>query len=92
MQKLTVPKVLFTITQLTYLKGDNFMKKHILLEKAHCYTEPTEQLIRSEFIYDEQMGVWVNSLTGDAMMLSGDSCRPMTKKEDRETGEDQKGE
>lgn len=68
------------------------MRKHILLEKAFSYPEPTEKLIPQNYTFVEQCGYWKDSMTGEIMMLSNHPCRPQTKKEDRETGEDQKGE
>jgi len=68
------------------------MKQHILLDKAYCYPEPTETPRPENCTFAEKSGYWKNNITGDAMMLSNDPRRPQTKKEDRETGEDQKGE
>ena len=68
------------------------MKKHILLDKAHCYSEPNETAILGNYEFAEHNGYWKNIDTGEIMMLSVDFQRPQTKKEDRETGEDQKGE
>ena len=68
------------------------MKQHILLEKAYCYREPTSISMPEEYTFSEQKGYWMNSITGEVMMLSSDPRRPQTKKHDIETGEDQKGE
>ncbi|MFV0399617.1 MAG: hypothetical protein ACK5LX_03235 [Oscillospiraceae bacterium] len=68
------------------------MKQHILLEKAHCYPNPTETPMPEGCTFAEQNGYWTNNSTGEIMMLSDDPHRPQTKKCDRETGEDQKGE
>jgi hypothetical protein len=68
------------------------LKAHILLEKAHRYVKPIQNPIPSNYTFSERKGYWRNRSTGEIMMLSNDSCRPQTKKEDRETGEDQKGE
>jgi len=68
------------------------MRKHILLEKAHSYTEPNEIPMPENYSFAEQRGYWRNTDTGEIMMLSDDPRRPQTKKADRETGEDQKGE
>ncbi|MFR1723041.1 hypothetical protein [Emergencia timonensis] len=68
------------------------MKEHILLEKAFRYTEPTHIEPPAGYEYQPQRGYWANINTGEALMM-GDDPRPMqTKKCDRETGEDQKGE
>ncbi|MEA4898653.1 MAG: hypothetical protein VB115_10455 [Christensenellaceae bacterium] len=68
------------------------MKKHILLEKAFSYPEPQGSLAPEGCTFSEQSGYWVKATTGEPMMRSNDPKRPQTKKADRETGEDQKGE
>ena len=68
------------------------MKQHILLEKAHCYLAPAEIPMPINCTFAEKSGYWINNATGEIMMLSNDPHRPQTKKMDRETGEDQKGE
>lgn len=68
------------------------MKKHILLEKAYCYTEPIEVEMPKRYIFDEEKGYWRDIETNKIMMLSEDMRKQQTKKQDRETGEDQKGE
>lgn len=65
------------------------MKQHI---NVYIYPEPAEILRPLHFQFFEENGYWKNPITGEIMMLSKDSCRQQTKKEDRETGEDQKGE
>lgn len=68
------------------------MKDHILIEKAHRYTEPTAVPVPQNCVFQEQSGYWTNRLTNEVMMLSNDPRLPQSKKCDRETGEDQKGE
>lgn len=68
------------------------MAQHILLEKAYCYPEPTGTLKPENCTFAEKNGYWKNNTTGEIMMLSNDPRRPQSKKCDRETGEDQKGE
>lgn len=68
------------------------MKQHILLERAHRYSEPRHISLPTGYVFSEENGYWVNSENGNALMLSKDARRQQTKKEDRETGEDQKGE
>lgn len=68
------------------------MAQHILLEKAYSYPEPTGTPMPDNCTFAEQSGYWRNNTTGEIMMLSDDPLRPQTKKSDRETGEDQKGE
>lgn len=68
------------------------MKKHILLEKTFCYSEPKAISVPQNCIYDAKKGYWIDNDTAKAMMLSNDPRRPQSKKADIETGEDQKGE
>ncbi len=68
------------------------MKKHILLDKAYSYSEPTMVPIPEGYSFNERKGYWTNNITGEVMMLSDDRRLPTSKKCDRETGEDQKGE
>lgn len=68
------------------------MRQHILIEKAYTYPEPIGVFTPQDYDFLEKSGYWKNTLTGEIMMLSKESYRPQTKKEDRETGEDQKGE
>ena len=68
------------------------MKEHILLDKAYCYPEPTRTPFPQNCTYIEKSGYWKNDVTNEIMMLSNDPRRPQTKKQDIETGEDQKGE
>lgn len=67
------------------------MNKHILLEYAHCYDEPRTVSYPINYNFSDEKGYWLNS-QGEALMLSKDARLQRTKKEDRETGEDQKGE
>ena len=68
------------------------MKKHILLENAYRYPEPQGTLAPDNCTFSGTSGYWVEDSSGQAMMLSDNPKRPETKKADRETGEDQKGE
>ncbi len=68
------------------------MKEHILLKKAYRYPEPITSLAPEGCTFSEQSGYWVNATTDEVMMLSKDPRRPQSKKQDIETGEDQKGE
>ncbi len=67
------------------------MKKHILLEKAFKYTEPIHTPTPEGYSFNTSKGYWVDN-DGSAMMMSNAMNLPQTKKCDRETGEDQKGE
>jgi len=68
------------------------MMQHILLEKAVRYSVPVSEPIPQDCTFQEKHGYWTKNSTGEIMILNDDSCRQVTKKEDRETGEDQKGE
>ena len=60
------------------------MKQHILLEQAHRYPSQTAVNSLKGCSFQQEKGYWV--------MESDDPKPPTTKKCDRETGEDQKGE
>lgn len=68
------------------------MKQHILLEQAHRYPSQTAVNSLKGCSFQQEKGYWVNNSAGQAMMESDDPKPPTTKKCDRETGEDQKGE
>lgn len=55
-------------------------------------SEPTMVPIPEGYSFNERKGYWTNNITGEVMMLSDDRRLPASKKCDRETGEDQKGE
>ena len=68
------------------------MRKHILIERAKSYPEPTDRLTPEGYTFSSRGGYWADNQHGKPLMLSNDPKRPQTKKCDRETGEDQKGE
>ena len=68
------------------------MKQHILLEKAHRYDSPRQIDYPDDCTYQKEKGYWTVNSTGHVMMESPKPKPPVTKKADRETGEDQKGE
>ena len=68
------------------------MKRHILLEKAFCYPDHIEIAIPENCTFAENSGYWIDNFTGEIMMLSTNPQHLQTKKFDRETGEDQKGQ
>jgi len=68
------------------------MKEHILLIKAKRYEVETILPVPNNCIFQASSGYWVNTITGDPMMLGDNPNKPITKKYDIETGEDQKGE
>ena len=68
------------------------MKEHILLEKAHRYTVPPVVPVPRDCVFQEKSGYWTKCSTNEIMVLSSDRPLLQSKKCDRETGEDQKGE
>lgn len=68
------------------------MKKHLLLEKAYIYPLERDEANLSDYLYDTEKGYWLNKETQGAFILEPSARRPQSKKCDRETGEDQKGE
>ena len=68
------------------------MSQHILIEKAYTYPEPAEISRPPHYQFFDKNGYWKNPITDEIMMLGKHTFRQQTKKEDRETGEDQKGE
>lgn len=65
---------------------------HFILDKAHRYDEPVKDPIPENGIYDENSGYWRSNKTGDPLVTIEGFRDTNTKKADRETGEDQKGE
>lgn len=65
---------------------------HILIRCAKKYPTPKPLLASESSYYDLESGYWRLMSNGLPMMLDGDSPRPTSKKYDRETGEDMKGE
>ena len=65
---------------------------HILLEQAFKYAKRKEIKPPSGFYYNRFCGVWL-SLEGSSLLINTkDFPHVSTKKCDRETGEDQKGQ
>ena len=67
-------------------------RKHILIERAHAYTPSTQDCSPSGCHYDISTGAWITDNTGELLVDSKNRPRPVTKKSDFETGEDQKGQ
>lgn len=65
---------------------------HFILEKAHRYDDPTTPPIPHNADYDNQSGFWRDRESGDVLISNDGFQNQSTKKCDRETGEDQKGE
>ena len=68
------------------------MAKHILLEQAYKYPVSSEAQRPGGCTFNQAKGYWILDSTGQAMMESKIVKLPNTKKHDRETGEDHKGE
>ena len=65
--------------------------EHILLALAKTYPAFTGDLTPQGCRYDLLQGAWVLESDGALLVESPDPPRPKTKKQDLETGEDQKG-
>ena len=66
---------------------------HPLLKNASTYARPAERDLSPEgCVYDFAIGAWVVCSTGELFIETAGGQKPRTKKQDVETGEDQKGE
>ena len=66
--------------------------KHILLQKALKYKKRTEIEEPQGFSFDSLVGAWIND-TDKTYLIQAKGFKALgTKKNDIETGEDQKGE
>lgn len=65
---------------------------HILIDKAKCYSTPRPVSAESSSLYNVERGYWQLKTTMEPMVTSDKAIHPTTKKYDRETGEDMKGE
>lgn len=68
------------------------MKQHILIEKAYSYPNPVMIENPQNCTYEITKGYWSVDSSNKPMVLSEEGKMLGTKKCDRETGEDQKGE
>jgi hypothetical protein len=66
--------------------------KHILLERAHSYKPSKQEDTPQGCHYDLITGAWIIDGTTDLLVNSKERPRPVSKKNDIETGEDQKGQ
>jgi hypothetical protein len=70
--------------------------QHILIEKAFIYKKPNfsqRKKVLKQYKYDKISGYWINFNNKDAPAITDPAfSKPITKKHDIETGEDQKGE
>jgi hypothetical protein len=65
--------------------------KHPLLQRAHRYEVKDGDPSPKGFFYDAAVGAWRSESTGELWAEMSGQDRPRTKKQDIETGEDQKG-
>ncbi len=68
------------------------MKNHILLEKAHIYNLSRIESELEGCSYDNVNGYWLIDKNQTPVIFDSDWPKPQSKKNDVETGEDQKGE
>lgn len=66
--------------------------KHILLQKAFSYKRRKIIIAPRGYIFDSILGAWINKIDRTPLIQSNIFTAMATKKEDIETGEDQKGE
>lgn len=66
--------------------------KHILLQKALKYKKRAEIEEPKGFSFDSLVGAWINNDDKTLLVQSKEFKALGTKKEDIETGEDQKGQ
>jgi hypothetical protein len=67
-------------------------QKHILLERAHSYRPASQERNPPGCHYEFVTGAWVIDRTGELLIDSKGRPHPVSKKNDFETGEDQKGQ
>lgn len=65
---------------------------HILLQKSKRYTDPVSVNIPKGYVFDNKKGYWIDKNRGCPMITDSKTSIQNSKKWDRETGEDQKGE
>jgi hypothetical protein len=66
--------------------------KHILLQKALRYKKRKKIEAPKGFMFDCSLGAWISKIDQSLLIQSANFPATSTKKEDIETGEDQKGE
>ncbi len=66
--------------------------KHFILENAHKYNNPDVDPVPAGASFNDESGYWADDMSGDALITNDGFQDINTKKADRETGEDQKGE
>jgi len=65
---------------------------HILLKYASTYDIPNVSFEPRGCHYDDVIGAWIVDETGEIFITTSEGPKPQTKKNDIETGEDQKKE
>ena len=65
---------------------------HFILKNAHRYNDPAMPPVPNDAEYDDRAGFWRDRKSGNALISNDGFQNQSTKKCDRETGEDQKGE
>ena len=65
--------------------------KHLLLATAKSYRIPDQELAPENCEYSLSQGAWVLQADGSLLIENPERPRPISKKFDIETGEDQKG-
>ena len=66
--------------------------EHLLLNNAFSYKRRNAIESPQGFMYDKKLGAWIEEKTGNPLVLHQDYPRIGTKKQDVETGEDQKSQ
>ena len=67
-------------------------KEHPLLARAKRYPRRDVHMAPPGCSYDDEVGAWRRIDTGELWVETSSRVGPQTKKNDIETGEDQKGE
>lgn len=83
--------MLSVVWNVVFGMGDVIMQ-HILIDKAKRYPTSRPVLAEDSSTYNVERGYWQLKATMEPMVTSDVAVHPATKKCDRETGEDMKGE
>ncbi len=65
---------------------------HFILDNARRYDEPNDDVSPKCAVYSAESGYWTDVISHSPLINTEGFQHMSTKKEDRETGEDQKGE
>lgn len=66
--------------------------KHILLKNSFVYKKRKQLEDPKGYAFNQNMGAWIHEINSSLLIMSKEFTALATKKEDIETGEDQKGE